>query len=168
MEHLEDYCDAAIAHLRHTLPGRINLLNGRHDDFEIDQIPDDGDGNGAGGSEFYFGGNTVPIRYPYVEVAAPDDRLATPSLDAQVWRDNARVMIRAWVQHVDFNQLTRSSYRLGQALMETQLQPGAFGEGTYIQDVAAFVRANPETEEADQFTSGILLVMTVVRNVQIG
>lgn len=110
---------------------------------------------------FYAGGLSVFLKYPSVEVAAPDWMINNPSLGQRAWDGNVTVTSRILYQHPDFDTLFRAVMRYSRCLVESLAQQDAFGTGQTVTSMRGFLRVNPETGERDEFIAGALVVCTL-------
>lgn len=152
MRHVEDYIDAGLASLRAQLPGRIAAVNAEKPDLRV-PTPDT--------DAYYPGGLSVFLKYPSVELAAPDWTLANPSLGQRAWDGNVTVTGRILMQHPEFDVLYRMVMRYGRCLVEVLSKQDALGTGVTVQQMRGFYRVNPETGERDEFIAGALVVCTL-------
>lgn len=152
MRTLEPLLDAAVASLQAGLPTSITTINGEYSDFVL-PTPDT--------DAYYPGGLGVYLKFPSVEVAAPDWNLGTPSVGQHHWEGTATVMARVLWQHPDFLTLHRGVLRYTRCLIEVLSAADAFGAGQTVQTMRGYVRVNPETGEREEFIAGALVVCTL-------
>lgn len=156
MSDLEGFIDGAITHLKNDLPMRIIALNEEKavDGLGIEVlIP----------SNYSTGGDPI-LRYPWVEVAAPDFQMEGFSI-GQVDADfSINVVVRGWISEVrpPIERADRHVKRFGRVLMESLLQPGAFGAGETIDRVRGAYRINPEFDEKEGPIAAVTFVFTIL------
>ena len=149
MRSLEPLLDAAVATLKSELPTRIGVVNQEYTGFVL-PVPDT--------DAYYAGGLSTYLKFPSVEVAAPDWNLANPSLAQVTWEGTAQVMARVIWQHMDFDTLHRGMLRYSRCLAEVLSGQDCFGVGQTVTSLRGFVRFNPETGEREEFVAGALVV----------
>lgn len=163
MRHVEEFALDAVAYLRANLPTRIAALNAEKDDGLVLAVPAD-DGGALGRPEVAYSlGSESRVSMPWVEVAVPDFDLGEFSL-AQYDADfSLSVVVAAMVEEVvSPHRLTVAMMRWSRVLVETLMQPGAFGDGETVESVRGAVRAaNPETGETVAVRGGVVLVFTL-------
>lgn len=154
----EPIIDAGAAALRDPATGInafITEANAGHADFDLALVDD---------ASILPGGATNILKYPAVEIAAPDWDMSNVSL-AQLSADlSMRVVVMCWVQHVDFQTLYRSSMRLAKAALSCLMQPDALSptdERVVINAASGRYRFNPEANDRAEFTAGTLLLIGV-------
>lgn len=154
----EPYIDAAIASLQNDATGVnhfIGVANAAHSDFAVATVDDE---------DVHAGGGTMLLRWPAIEVAAPDWDLSNVSL-AQMSADlSLRIIAMCWYQETDFNTLYRASMRFADATLRCLMQPDAFSpadDRAVVPAVSGRYRVNPETNERAEFTAGTLLAFTL-------
>lgn len=155
----EPYIDAAIASLQDDATGVnyfLGLANAAHaPGFAVATVADE---------DIHAGGGTMLLRWPAVEVAAPDWDLTNVSL-AQMSGDlSLRMIAMCWYQETDFDTLYRASMRFADATLRCLMQPDAFApvdDRAVVAAVSGRYRVNPETNERAEFTAGTLLAFTL-------
>lgn len=151
MLHLEPYLDAAREYLRDNLPTRLAVVNGELTDFEL-PVPDQ--------DSYLLGVTSTTLKYPLIEVASPDWTMTAFDLGQFTGDFNFTIVVRAMLQDLDYDRLTRSLYRYGRCLTEVLCEPGAFGEGV-VDSIRGAYRVNPETNDREEFVAGALLVFSI-------
>jgi hypothetical protein len=156
IQHLESLIDEAIASLRAGLNDHLETLNAETgaanpSGMTLEAIP---------GDDFLFGGFDI-VRYPCVEVAAPDWSLLGWSLHQLSADLSAAVMARVWVMDATAELVYRRALRYGRAIVDVLAQPDAFGPLVVIDPtsgVRGSYRFNPETGQHEEiFGSGVVV-----------
>ena len=149
----EQFVDDARDYLRANLPAYITAKNATKTDFDLAAPKYEA---------YYFGGP------PALTVWRPVDRdrdaghvAVQPVAPAALVDAQPRMMIRAFLQEVEFEKLTRMAYRYAECIMQTMIQPGAFGGHEKVDRVTCSWGVNPETNEREEFTGGCLVVFTI-------
>lgn len=167
MQSVEDLVDFAIERMIEGLDGELAAIEAlyagsAHDIGTMDRPRTTGGENGTG--DYYPGGTDVIVRYPTIEVAAPDLSGDTFSIDQHESDQTPVVIIRAWLQDAKFQTLYRMVNRYGSAIHNLLCTPDdatargcGFGPDVTIRRYTARWRFNPQTGERDQVTSAVLL-----------
>jgi hypothetical protein len=155
MQHIEGFVQTTIDTLKQELPGAIQVENELHGDFQIPTPKDE---------SYFFGGDEsqgVVLRYPQIEVAAPDWMMSEFSLGQQTSALELTLIVRAWLQQdaeiQGFQNLYRATLRYGRSLLRVLTRPDALGHST-ITAVRGFYRVNPETGERDEPEAASMLL----------
>lgn len=149
----DPYVEAALGSLRARLDARIAAINAEYglaDDDALDPVG----GNLSDGS-------VDPVRYPWVEVAAPEWRMHSFSLEQWEAALDTTVVVRGWLLDAQQRRLFRKLQLLGRALVESLVIPNAFGGGVVIREVRGSYPINPETDDRAELTGWALLVFTL-------
>lgn len=155
------YADAALATLRSSLNANIATINLEPGALVLPTI----DAN----DRFLFGGEDAgPIlRYPAVEVAAPDRTLTSPDLNYQGWDATPTVVVRGWLTYDEnvntYSSLYRATMRFGRALLRTLIPRDAFGPSVVWTQIEERYRADLTQLTADRqdYVGFALLVFTL-------
>jgi hypothetical protein len=145
---LETFIDNAVEHLVDNLPAKLATIDLEKGDFVL-PVPRDED--------ISAGGVTVYLRYPTIEVAAPDGVLENFSMGQGGSDHSFNVMVRAVNEINDWNTLYRTTMRYQRALGELLTEQDAFGRVEVVRMRWAN-RVNPQTEEHPELIMGTLLI----------
>lgn len=152
----EPFLDAAIASLRTNLPGKLDALNATAS-FAVPKPDDD---------SYFLGVVSRPLKYPIVEVAVPDWTMTgfdvgTLTADAEFPMMVSATLRDAGEAALHSDRLYRSTLRYVRALLNTLLEPNAFGLHATVTAVRGAYRMNPETRESSEVIAAALVAFTI-------
>lgn len=150
-DHVEPLVDACVATLRGALNDRIDAVNARHLDFELEHV--DVDAYHPGGLS-----SSVAVLWPFVEVSISDTAYVNASIGQALWDASARCYVAVWCRHPDDETLYRSMLRYGQAALSVLMERDTFGAEVYASQIAVRYRRNPEAQTADALEACAMLV----------
>jgi hypothetical protein len=162
--HLEPFLDGALASLRANLPARLAALS--TSSVPLDPPADDGGPLGSPGLDYYAGVVRKPLRYPLVEVAAPDWTMTDFDLGQLTGDFDFPMMASATLRIVDpaalhSDRMYRSQMRYAAAILNVLLEPGAFGDGATVVSARGAYRQNPETRETEEIVGGVVIAFGI-------
>lgn len=167
MIHVEDLLNAALASLRETLPDRIAAMNAATatDGYDVVLgVPDDEPDDEPGSSRVSYSTGADPVlRYPWVEVAVPDSTHEEWSVGQVDGIMRAAIVVRMWVSEPrpPLARADRAVKRMAACVLETLVQPGAFGGGAWVETIRAAYRVDPLVDEGTGPVAAAILVFTV-------
>lgn len=154
---VEPYLDACQASLIAGLGAKLTAVNGEHIDFELRDVDPDA----------YVVGGWLPLKYPSVEIAAPDFAITQFSVGQRVADFDFRVIVRITDQDASTEQagrLYRRVMRYARAIAEVLMQPDAFGPHTSLdrdRGITGSFRFNPEVPERQEIVGFTVLTFWV-------
>lgn len=159
MIHVPDFEAATVETLRASFPIFLASVAAEVG-YELPPPDDDGGSIDEQGVSYSYGDQEV-LRWPYVEVAVPDATITNLSIGQYAGDFAMNVIVRCLVSDPVGPRLNRKIKFYGRALLETLLQPDAFGDGEVVGSVRIAYRTNPETNEREEFVGGVLLVFEI-------
>jgi hypothetical protein len=157
MHNPEPYVQGALDYLRDHLSDALATIDEREGDFELPVPTEDKD--------YSFGVVDSPLRYPVIDSASPDWEMTDFDIDSVSAAFQFSIIVRAQLRDTDYDRLSRSLYRYGEAMVACLVKREALPDHATVVAARGAFRINPETEEREQLIGRCVLGLTIEHSV---
>jgi hypothetical protein len=156
MIHLKPYIDAAIAHLEGEDDRGLPAALARQNAFYPAELEVPRPVKITDGTEDPLDAFTGP----WIEVAAPTWRMSNASLGQLVYDLDIQIVVSGRLEDPRAGTLNKRLQILGAALLDSLIQPRAFGDGV-VNEVSGSYPINLVTGEKEYYRGAAILIFTL-------